>query len=567
MLPIKPMPEVDKSTKHPTELRQQSTLQKFISFAFGRIAALWPSDSREWALAMQAELPQMESTQESLQWLAGGIMSLFKAWWNGALYSGSNKELAPVKKPGILSALVTVAALALLLIPSANQGLRAVITSWQPQRDRFEAYQVQIQRLAREAESRGDAKTMAFAAIHFESRKDFVSLANKAVALDPSLTWIYSQGYQSDSWVPEARDWGTKLEAWDPGNGFAYLVKAQIRNSELVRDGKWVRRSWGDAAKFDPQWMECGRKAMESPRYDSYYKRRIQFDREVMRTHRLKDPYLVFRSLVPSLWATRWPVYVYSQTVLDEAKAAVARGDKQTATRDAWAVAHFGELLRAQGATEWERVSSVEYLRPAYTILQPLLAAEGRSDEAAMLSQELETIKPGAPATLSSSWPDDFGYGWGKAAGVAIDLGVASAVLFAIALLFAGIWLYAARFAPSMSSGAIYRMACRIGRYSPAGLLVSLAVLAASYRPVTDAVGAYLYYQSNWDPNGMFAHGALRSAVEAFSSVYYVPGLFWPSPRPSHHATFWLIATVFVLTVTIIIARNIFNRTTRPKAA
>jgi hypothetical protein len=255
--------------------------------------------------------------------------------------------------------------------------------------------------------------------------------------------------------------------------------------------------------------------------------------------------------------------------VLDEAKTAVTRGDRQTATRDAWAVAHFGEILRAQGATEAERFSSVEYLRPAYTILQPLLAAEGRSDEAAMLSQELEAIKPGAPATLSSSWAwlDDFGYSWRKAAGVAIDLGVASAVLFAIALLFAGIWLFAARFAPSMSSGAPYRMACRIGRYSPAGLLVSLAVLAASYRPVTDAVGAYLYYQSNWDPNGTFANAALRSFGSAFSSVYYVPGLFWTSPRASHHTTFWLIATVFVLTITIIIARNIFNRTTRPKAA
>lgn len=494
-------------------------------------------------------------------------MSLIKAWWNGAFSSNNKKELAPVKKPGILSAIVTVAALALLLIPSANQGLRAVITSWQPQRDRFEAYQVQIQRLAREAEARGDAKTMAFAAIHFESRKDFVSLANKAVALDPSLTWIYSQGYQSDSWVPEARDWGTKLEAWDPGNGFAYLVQAQIRNSELVRDGKWVRRSWGDAAQFDPQWMECGRKAMESPRHDSYYKRLIEFDRDVMRTHRLKDLYLVFMSSFPSFWASRWPVNIYSQTVLDEAKAAVARGDKQTATRDAWAVAHFGELLRAQGANEGERVSSIEYLRPAYSILQPLLAAEGRSDEAAMLSQELEAIKPGAPATLSSYWPDDFGYTWRKTAGVAIDLGVASAVLFAIALLFAGIWLFAARFAPSMSSGALFRMACRIGRYSPVGLLVSLAVLAASYRPASDAVGAYLYYQSNWDPNGMFARAASRSVVEAFSSVYYVPGLFWPSPRASHHTTFWLIAMAFVLTITIIIARNIFNRTTRPKAA
>src|ERR1017187_8830396 len=202
--------------KQAGEFPRQSASRKVIAIVFNKIVALWPADSSEWALAMQAELLEMESTQESLQWLAGGIMSLGKAWWNGALSSDNRKEHAPMKKPGILAALVTVAALALLLIPSTHQGLRAVITCWQPQRNQFDMYQAQILRMAREAESRGDAKTMAFAAMHFEFRKDFVSLANKAVALDPLLTWIYSQGYQSESWVPEARDWGAKLQAWDP---------------------------------------------------------------------------------------------------------------------------------------------------------------------------------------------------------------------------------------------------------------------------------------------------------------------------------------------------------------
>src|ERR1017187_1916918 len=566
MFPINPMPDVNNSKKHATELAQQSALQKFISFAFGKIVSLWPADKHDWALAMQAELPHMRSTQESLQWLAGGIMSLGKEWWNGGLSSDNRKEHAPMKKPGILAALVTVAALALLLIPSTHQGLRAVITCWQPQRNQFDMYQAQILRMAREAESRGDAKTMAFAAMHFEFRKDFVSLANKAVALDPLLTWIYSQGYQSESWVPEARDWGAKLQAWDPENASGYLVQGEFRRSELIHDG-WSRRSGGDVPQFDTQWMECGRKAMESPRYDSYRNRRIEFDRDVMRTHGLRDPYVIFMSLVPARWATLWPVQIYSKTVLDEAKTAVARGDNQTATRDAWAVAHFGEVLRAQATNEGERLSSIEYLRPAYTILQSLLAAEGRSDEAAMLSRELEAIKPGAPATLSSSWPNDFSLAWQKTASVAMNLGVASAVLLAIALLFAGIWLFAARFAPSMNSGALYRMACRIGRYSPVGLLISLAVLAASYRPTADAVGTYLYYESISDPNGTFANAALRNVIQAFGSVYYVPGLFWSSPRAQHHTTFWLIAMVFILTITIIIGRNILNRTPRPKAA
>src|ERR1700731_3475127 len=98
MFPIKSMPEINNRGANATEPRRQRATQKFISFAFGKIVSLWPADSRDWALAMQAELPQMESTQESLHWLAGGIMSLIKAWWNGALSSDNKKELTPVKK-------------------------------------------------------------------------------------------------------------------------------------------------------------------------------------------------------------------------------------------------------------------------------------------------------------------------------------------------------------------------------------------------------------------------------------------------------------------------------------
>ena len=168
MFPIKPMPETNNFDPHATESRPQSASQKFIAFAFSKIVWLWPADSRDWALAMQAELPQMESTQQSLQWLAGGIMSLGKAWLNGATSSDNKKDLAPVKKPGILAALVTVAALAILLIPSANQGLRAVLTSWNSNHEAAE--EAQFMQIARDAESRGDAKTMAFAAMRIESR-------------------------------------------------------------------------------------------------------------------------------------------------------------------------------------------------------------------------------------------------------------------------------------------------------------------------------------------------------------------------------------------------------------
>jgi hypothetical protein len=543
--------------KQAGEFPRQSASRKVIAIVFNKIVALWPADSSEWALAMQAELLEMESTQESLQWLAGGIMSLGKAWWNGALSSGDKKEHTPVKKPGILAALITVAALALLLIPSANQGLRAVLTSWQA--DEYFQDQAQLQQMAREAESRGDVKTMAFAAMRFASWKDSVSYANKAVALDPSLTWIFSQGFFGDAYVPESRDWPAKLAAWDPGNGVAYLIQGQIRAAELSHN----RNTTMIGPKHDPQWLEAGRKALESPRFDSYRRQRLEFDREFIRAHGLKDPSVIATGAfgLRAGWISVWPTQVYSETLLAEAKAAVERGDQQTAARDAWAVAHFGELLRASGGNESERLSSVVWLRPAYAILQPLLAAEGRSDEAKMLSQELEAIKPGAPATILNGIWSNNGNEWWKTASVAMNFAVASAVLLSIALLFAGIWIFAARFVPNLSSGVIYRIACGIGRFAPAGLLVSLAVLAVSYLPATETINNYL--------ERPISTATVRSLIEIYYSVYWYPEyLRHPLNAPTYHVVFWISVMVLgLLTITTIITRNIFNRTPRPKAA
>jgi hypothetical protein len=501
----------------------------------------------------------MESTQQSLQWLAGGIMSLGKAWWSGAISSGDKKDLAPVKKPGILAALVTVAALAILLIPSANQGLRAVLTGWHS--DQYFEDQRQLHQMAREAESRGDAKTMAFAAMRFASWNDTVSYANKAVTLDPSLTWIFSQGFFGEAYVPESRDWPAKLAAWDPGNGVAYLVQAEIRAAKLSQS-----RNTGTfiiGPKHDPEWLEAGRKALESPRFDTYRRKRLEFDREIIRANQVKSPSVIGPGVfgIRAGWISTWPAQVYSETLLNDAKAAIARGDKQTATHDAWTVAHFGELLRASGGNESERLSSIGYLRPAYAILQPLLAAEGRTDEAKMLSQELEAIKPGAPATtMNGIWSRD-GNEWWKTASVAMNLAVVSAALLSFALLFAGTWILVTSFAQRLRSGLLYRIACRFGRFAPAGLLVSLAVLAVSYLPASEAISNYF--------DRPISTTTVRNLTEAYFSVYwYSDSVKHPYNAPAHHVAFWLAVMVLgFLTITTIIARNIINRTPRSIAA
>ena len=557
MFPIKPMPEINNSENRATESRPQSASQKLISFAFGKIVSLWPADTRDWALAMQAELPQMESTQQSLQWLAGGIMSLGKAWWNGSISSDNKKDLAPVKKPGILAALVTVAALALLLIPSANQGLRAVVASWQPNYDATEHNQ--LLKIAQEAESRGDAKSLAFVGMRISSHDQSVSLCNKAVALDPSLTWIFSQGYYATFWVPQARDWGAKLAAWDPGNAVAFIVQAQARAAELdpkVNDYAMLPR---EKIESDPQWLDDGRKALESPRFDSYRNRRLALDRDVIRALGIKDPIMIGSDGLRAGWVNDWPVRVYSNQLLKDAKAAAERGDKQTATREAWEVAHFGELMRAHGVTEMDRRSGINFMRAAYPILQPLLASEGRRDEAAMIAGELEATRPGAAGSgaLYSPWTEA-GFARVRDASIAMHLSTACSVLFASASLIAGLWFLAGRYSVGLRSGKFYRVMCHFARYSPAGLLVSLAVLAVTYSPVASAVSTYL--------DQPLSNRTTLSLTEIYFSVSYVPEQLVYSNHAPYYPAFWVVVMALGLfTIAAIVGRNILNRTPRQK--
>src|SRR5215469_7811823 len=76
----------------------------------------------------------------------------------------------------------------------------------------------------------------------FEKRRR--ELANKAVALDPSLTWIYFEIHQdakinSDAALEAAR----QLQNWDPNNAVASLASADVI-FEQESDG-WVKAGHG----------------------------------------------------------------------------------------------------------------------------------------------------------------------------------------------------------------------------------------------------------------------------------------------------------------------------------
>jgi hypothetical protein len=463
--------------------------QGFVARAFSGVVAMWPTDSRDWALAMQAELGEIESSRESLRWLAGGLMSLIKAWWNEVMYGWKDGETEPsrVKTPGPLALAVAVAALvAFLVIPSANEGFRAVVRSWRPFTN---THAVDYQRMAREAETNRDAKTLVF--IASRSRMDHTEedarLADEAVAIDPSLTWIYSRG--ASGWylyyqVTQKHGWIQKLEAFDPNNATPYLMEASVREHEI-----WLQSNYSlsnEKVLNDPVWRAAMEKAFAAPNYDSYYDRSIELQQSVLKAHNLRAPEEVAASLNGFYPFGLWGAGTYSKLLLRQAKDAKQKGDTAAAIHLAWSAAHFAERVRENSHGEMMRATADSILQPAYAFLQPLEASADHADVAKLLSIENEAfarkqVEKNIGRTEYYLRPLDATSGALHSAGIGV-------VVFGSVLILSALFLLLGRFAPGIRARWIYRWACNCGRFAPVCLAASIGLIAVTFAPYLDTV-------------------------------------------------------------------------------
>lgn len=536
-------------------------LDRAIARAFALLVHIWPADSRDWALAMQAELFELNTSQESLAWLAGGIMSLGKAWWNQAVYGWRSDEAEPsaVATPGpVAFALVVAALAAFFLWPSAHEGFSAVLHSWH--RDNGQSYGLSLQKMAQKAEAEHDATSLTFTAEWGGSFEEFARRQDEAVAMDPSLTWIYIRGGGGYYGISQKHGWAKKLEAWDPDNAVPYLVEASIRETEIRRDaGNTFAK---EKALNDPVWRADMEKAFAAPRYDSYFDRAIDLHRAFLSKHNIYDPEIV-RTVVlhiyaPGLGESQW----YSKLLLDQAKEAQQKGDTSTAIHLAWTVAQFGERLRANSTFDIVRATAEGMLQPAYQFLQPLEAAAGHTEVAKFLANQNEAFARKAaekqPARMpwmpGSSRPLD-------ATIIALHAASLGVILFGGMMVFSALYLLAGRFAPGLRIGGAYRWACNCGRFAPAGLAAAVALLATAFAPYHEEVQAYFVA-------GAKDEATLHQLASMADSLGTVP--YWIlGTVGNQHVLFWegLLAAAVIIGTLVLCRSALFGRAPRTRIA
>ena len=186
------------------DAREIPLWQKLSASAASVIVRLWPTESKNWAHAFAAELSEIETPFEASRWLLGGFMLLtrerFKSFFRSltrpvGIPAGGNLELfakqsARVPRtPRIVTIAFLLASCAILLHPEVRTAVRSIVRGYiNPKEDtsRWSS----VRQLRKDAEISQDPKLFALLSLLSDDDAHRSRLADRAIALDPSLTWI-----------------------------------------------------------------------------------------------------------------------------------------------------------------------------------------------------------------------------------------------------------------------------------------------------------------------------------------------------------------------------------------
>lgn len=438
-----------------------------------------------------------------------------------------NGFFAPRRVPVWIALALT---LLLLAIPSFRQALGILPvpgsdpTSW--------GSRVFSEKELRRIEQSGDkqkyARALAFVALHSPKEDDprAMHAAERAIALDPQLTWISAKlshrTYANPGYDPHP--WIERLKAWDPQNGFPYLLEADanVRWWE-PRLANATKGSVRPALAAEPRWRVPMEKAFTAPRMDFYSARQFTLDRQVLEDQGFDRPDV----LILGMWSQTMPDFVAMNFYVDTlVKDVAGKAAESGRTDDALAVyesvARFAERLESASSYNWQLLYAAKYRKDAYQNMIPLLRRQGRTEQAAELESTLAALSETGmkrPSFLPNVAEE-------RSAHI-VQLSGLSVYLLLVVTVAWLLALGALRWKPNLIPG-LDRLAS-ILCVAPVLLLLSSLALFLSYYPYARPIAQYVSVEELHEGFGPFFMGVYGfPGLGAFMEVY-LPRMLWPS--------------------------------------
>jgi hypothetical protein len=247
--------------------------------------------------------------------------------------------------------------------------------------------------IERRAIVQGDSRALAFVALHHPDINDAAGAAEKALALDPRLTWISARFAQAQTPALNPVPWIGRLKAWDPDNAFPYLLEADRFFDPRAFGAAWERHGAvlepPRAIVSESDFRLPMQKAFAALRYDSYASQRFELDRSILQQQGWDRPGLLIQAIasrpIPNLLAVR----TYTEyLVIDLGETAEKAGHFQEAAAQYQTAAQFGAHMQ-RAAPGIERLIAMGIRKQSYEHLVALLRLQGRAEQAALLEASL----------------------------------------------------------------------------------------------------------------------------------------------------------------------------------
>ncbi len=527
---------------------KQSVPFRLAHFSVQLALRLWPEESRGWGQALAAELDEVEKPLEALKWALGGLMlftrasgSNFLAWLKlpagsrlspAYLVSGSAAPILP-KRSRLFTVAILFATVVLLFFPQTREAISTVRASWNGYRGDSSDLRAS-QNLAARAEKENDARTLAFVALVTPDPGRSARLAEQAVALEPSLVWIYASRVPRPEYNPPPKNGLARLLAADSDNAFPEMLAAQVicepTYQTLLAHNTPTQQDTEAALAASTEWVTHMDRAFRAARYDSYFNRRWQLTQEVWN----RNPNLSVTLIFNSLWAHPLPdflsVKTYENFLVQKAQQAARAGHPEQAETLLREVDSFGRRVTDQGELNLEKFLGLDVSRRATIALRDFYQSLGKKDDSRDAEKRLQLIDDRRDSLIHSFRPmDELRLHALERSALQVQL---SAILALLLAVVAAVCLVALESRSRKSAARklwLRRVVCLAADWAPAALLFACVGLLWFFRPyaeilrsareVTTASAAWHFMHFK----GLFALSSTLGALEQ----PFTPLHFW----------------------------------------